>query len=66
MHVKFNFLLDVTIRALPALIARELWLVFDHYPFGTVAKATFLKLLLFSLSLSTPRVALEAGHFSGR
>ena len=47
MHVKFNFLLDVTIRALPALIATELWLVSDHYPFGTVAKATFFKIATF-------------------
>ena len=47
MYAKFNFLQVGAIRAQLALLATELQLVSDHYPSGTVAKATFFKIATF-------------------
>ena len=49
MYPKFNFLPDGAIRAWLALITTEIKLVSDHYPFGTIAKATFSKIATFQL-----------------
>ena len=51
MYVKFNLLQDAAIRVRLVLIATELWLVSDHYPFGTVLKATFFQNCYFLASV---------------